>query len=164
MRISAYGLALDPPSGWDARIRRYDAAGVVAGRQLRSQPMLHTADFALPDERGDFGSGAVETMQPAHAFVALVEYHPDSARTALFAPHAGRPVLAADDFSPSQLQRTIRGQAGAQRFFVEAGRAFCLYVVAGSMAELPRTVPRVNVTLAGIEIAPQATRQLAEEL
>ncbi len=164
MRISAYGLALDAPSGWDARIRRNDATGIVAGRRLRSHPVLHTADFALPDERGDFGSGAVETMQAAEAFVALVEYHPDSARTALFSPHSGRPVLAVDHFSPSQLQRTIRGQAGAQRFFVEAGRAFCLYVVAGSMAELPRTVSRVNVTLTEIEIAPHVTRQLAEEL
>lgn len=164
MRISAYGLALDAPSGWDARIRRNDAAGIVAGRQLRSHPVLHTADFALPDERGDFGSGAVETMHAPQAFVALVEYHPDSARTALFSPRAARPALAVDDFSPSRLQRTIRGQAGTQRFFVEAGRAFCLYVVAGSMAELPRTVSRVNATVGAIEIAPQATRQLAEEL
>lgn len=164
MRISAYGLALDAAPGWDARIRMNDASGIVAGRQLRSHPVLHTADFALPDERGDFGSGAVETMQPAQAFVALVEYHPDSARKALFSPLAERPVLAVDDFSPSQLQRTIRGQVGSQRFFVEAGRAFCLYVVAASMDELPRTVSRVNATVTEIEIAPHLTRQLAEEL
>jgi hypothetical protein len=182
MRISRFGLALDAPSGWDARIRRHrlavepttaardlspadarilglhradDAASVVARPEFRAHPVLHAADFALPEERGDFGSGAVESMRSDQAFIALVEYHPDSARTALFSSRSGLPrKMGADDFSPRQLQRTIRGQAGAQVFFVEAGRAFCLYVVLGSMANRHQVVPRVNVALSAIEIVP----------
>jgi hypothetical protein len=115
--------------------------------------VLHAADFALPEKRGDFGSGAVETMRSDQAFIALVEYHRDSARTALFAAHSGMPrQMGTDDFSPRQLQRTIRGQGGTQVFFVEAGRAFCLYVVLGSMANRHQVVPRVNVALSAIEI------------
>jgi hypothetical protein len=156
MRIAAHGLELDVPSGWEGRIRRLVLPSVTEtsdGVRLRSHAVLHAANFALPEERGDFGSSAVETMQPGHAFVALVEYHSSSAGTALFAAGAGMPrQLSPDDFNPRQLQRTIPGQAGAQRFFVEEGRAFCLYVVLGSMGERARTVPRVNAVLSAISI------------
>ena len=122
MRISSFGLAVDVPSGWEARIRRLGQAG----NGFRAHPVLHAADFALPEERGDFGSGAVETMRPSQAFIALIEYDPSSAGTALFSSNVAIPLqVHADDFSPQQLQRTIRGQAGTQRFFVDGGRAFC---------------------------------------
>ena len=165
MRISAYGLAADVPSGWEARIRRYQLPLQPSGDPLRSHPVLHAADFALPEERGDFGSGAVETMGPSQAFVALVEYHPDSAGTALFSPPAAMPLqVSPDDFSTHQLQRTIRGMAGTQRFFVEGGRAFCLYVVLGSLAHRHAAVPRVNAVLSAIEITPRVPPDLAELL
>jgi len=115
-------------------------------------PVLHAADFPLPDQRGDFGSGAVENMRASEAFIALVEYQAESARTPLFA-HSGIPrQVSADAFSPLQLQRTLRGQAGWQRFFVEKGRAFCLYVVLGGFANRSVVVPRVNSTLARLEV------------
>jgi hypothetical protein len=44
------------------------------------------------------------------------------------------------------MQRALPGMAGAQHFFQEAGRAFCLYVVVGSWrtrAPLVRTADRV---------------------
>ena len=161
MRISAYGLAVDVPSGWEARIRRLEPAG----DGLRAHPVLHAGDFALPEERGDFGSGAVETMGPSDAFIALVEYDPSSAGTALFSSNVATPLqVGADDFSTQQLQRTIRGQAGTQTFFVEGGRAFCLYVVLGSMANRHDAVPRVNAILSAIEIAPRVAPDLAELL
>ena len=165
MRISAYGLAVDVPSGWEARIRRHPLALQPAGDGLRSHPVLHAADFALPEERGDFGSGAVETMAPAQAFIAMIEYDPSSAGTALFASPVAMPLqVGADDFSPQQLQRTIRGQAGAQQFFVDGGRAFCLYVVLGSMANRHHAVPRVNAVLSAIEITPRVAPEVAELL
>lgn len=161
MRIAAYGLAVDVPSGWEARIRRLEPAG----DSFRSHPVLHAADFALPEERGDFGSGAVETMGPSQAFIALIEYDPSSAGTALFSSPVAMPLqVRAEDFSPQQLQRTLRGQAGTQRFFVDAGRAFCVYVVLGSMANRHRVVPRVNALLSTIEIAPLVAPDLAELL
>jgi uncharacterized surface protein with fasciclin (FAS1) repeats len=66
--------------------------------------------------------------------------------------------LAADDFSPSVLQRTIRGQAGVQQFFQDSGRAFCLYVVLGSFANRRKVVAAVNGVLASLQIdaAPAA--------
>jgi len=154
VRISAFGLALDAPPGWDVRIRRHQQASA------RTHPVLHTANFALPEERGDFGSGAVEGMGPGQAFVALIEYHPGSARSALFSSNAGMPrYVGTGDFSPRQLQRTIPGQGGTQVFFVEGGRAFCLYIVLGSMANRGRVVPRVNATLHSIEIVSRGATE-----
>jgi hypothetical protein len=161
--ISAHGLAVDPPAGWDARIR-IDQPGAPAslpgsaqaahssGPRFSAFPVLHAANFALPEQRGDFGSGAVELMGSADAFIALIEYHPDGARTPLFASGGMTRQVSPDAFSPRQLQRTLRGQAGWQRFFVEKGRAFCLYVVLGSYANRSATVPRINEALARIEV------------
>ncbi len=168
MRISSFGLAVDVPSGWEARIRRHRLARPgerSGGEPFRAHPVLHAADFALPEERGDFGSSAVERMQQSHAFIALVEYDPTSAGTALFSASTTMPLqVDAEDFSPRQLQRTIRGQAGAQRFFVDGGRAFCLYVVLGSMENRHHVVPRVNGMLSAIEIVPLVAPDLAEML
>jgi len=160
MRITAHGLTIDVLPGWDARIRLLTAGVDEAVRNLlgglarpvQAHPVLHAADFSLPDNRGDFGSGAVDIMRPADTFIALVEYHPDNTKTALFA-NAGPPrQISPDAFSPQQLQRTIGGQAGVQRFFSDKGRAFCLYVVIGSMADRRALVGKVNATLARIEI------------
>jgi hypothetical protein len=60
--------------------------------------------------------------------------------------------VSVDAFSPQRLQRTLKGQAGWQRFFVEKGRAFCLYVVLGSYANRITIVKRVNETLTRIEV------------
>jgi hypothetical protein len=165
VRISAYGLAVDVPSGWEARIRRHPLALQPAGDGFRAHPVLHAGDFVLPEERGDFGSGAVETMGPAQAFIALIEYDPSSAGTALFSSNVAMPFrVGAGDFSTQQLQRTRGGQAGTQRFFVDGGRAFCLYVVLGSMAGRHHAVPRVNAVLSAIEITPRVAPDLAELL
>jgi hypothetical protein len=156
MRIQAHGLAIDLLGGWDARIRRLAAAATTAVNSVTDlitvHPVLHAADFALPEKRGDFGSGVVEHMRPTSTFIALVEYHPGNTSTALFA-NAGPPrSISVDAFSPHQLQRTIGGQAGVQRFFSAQGRAFCLYVVIGSLANRSQLVPKVNAALAGIQI------------
>jgi hypothetical protein len=117
--------------------------------------LAHLGNFPLPPDRGDFGSGAVDQMLARDAFVALLEYEPASAGTALFA-HRGLPRnLAGADFSRASLQRTIEGQAGTQVFFNEAGRAFCLYVVLGAATQAIRVVPQVNRVLEDIEIGPR---------
>jgi hypothetical protein len=168
LRISAHGLALAVPPGWEGRIRRQEVPGGAVARdqaQFRAHAVLHLADFPLPAERGDFGSGAVETMQSDHAFIALIEYHSSSAGTALFGSALGMPrELSTHDFSPRQLQRTIAGQAGTQRFFVEGNRAFCLYVVLGSMADRARAVPKVNAVLPVITIASPLPPQQLEAM
>ena len=160
MRIERYGVGIDLPGGWDGRIYRRDATEGL-GTRLHTLPpeelptthaVLHAANFALPENRGDYGSGAVEIMTSEHVFLSLLEFHPDAASTALFA-RQGRPrPLPARAFSPNKLQRTIRGQGGSQFFFSEAGRAFCLYVVLGSYAERGRLVAAADIAVEAITL------------
>jgi len=134
------GIAIDLPTGWDGQIR---AAGqglaptlgaamtaraeVLAGEGI----VLHAASFALPADRGDYGSGAVEIMGGSDVLVCLLEHEVAAADTTLFSRH-GVPRLTPAMFSPQSMQRTIAGMAGTQHFFQVAGRPFCLYVVVGS--------------------------------
>jgi len=125
------GMEVALPEGWEARIYRLETleAATSGGSD---QPVLHAANFPLPEERGDYGSGAVETMTSENVFVALLEFEPELASTALYAPHGMPRSLNPDDFRNNGMQRWIPGQAAYQAFFNEDGRAFCLYIVIGS--------------------------------
>jgi hypothetical protein len=151
--ITAYDLAINLPPGWDGAIYRREPTA-----QETTSPVVHAATFPLPARRGDFGSGAVELMGPRDVFVALVEYQPESARTALFALQGIPAPLRVTDFSPTALQRTIPGQAGVQRFFSQYGRAFCLYVVLGSFANRDALVPLASTVIQGLVIAAAGRR------
>lgn len=141
--LSAFGITVDLPLGWDGAILRRPEA-TDAGT---THPVLHAANFPLPPNRGDFGSGAVEMMGPQDVLVVLLEYHADAGRTALFR-RQGVPVpLTPERFSPVGLQRLIPGQSGAQEFFTFGGRAWCLYVVLGSHAGRAALVPLANLLL-----------------
>lgn len=153
MRVARHGLAVDPPPGWDVRI--YRRAADIPGATTHA--VLHAANFALPANRGDFGSGAVEVMGPRHVLVVLFEYGADSAGTSLFAKRPRPLAFGPEDFRPNQLQRTIPGQAGTQAFFAENGRAFCLYVVLGSHHNRAGLVPLVNSAVGAIEYTATAT-------
>jgi hypothetical protein len=135
--LSEAGITISLPSGWDGQIR---AAGQGAPAGLRAASadapsgegvVLHAASFALPPERGDYGSGAVEVMGGSDVLVCLLEHERAAASTALFA-REGVPRLDPSMFSPQSMQRAIAGMAGAQRFFRVGDRPFCLYVVVGS--------------------------------
>jgi hypothetical protein len=115
--------------------------------------VVHLGTFPLPQGRGDFGSGAVEIMRADDLLVVLFEYGPESVGTALFS-RSGVPRVAATDFAPNNMQRPIAGQSGAQYFFNQSGRAFCLYVVLGAHARRQELVPEVNQVLAGLRIDP----------
>lgn len=167
MKIEAHGIRAELPSGWEGRISRRapganrSARAGAAGTAVLAEdtgPVLHLANFALPEVRGDFGSGAVDVMGTGHLLVCLVEYGPDSVDTALF-PTVGRvPRLTARMFSDKALQRVQRGQAGAQRFFTLNGRAFCLYSVVGDQRDAGGLAPTVNDVTARISVAPEVTR------
>jgi hypothetical protein len=148
MKLGAQGVAVQVPSGWEVRI------GQIADRpNPHSSTLLHAANFALPEDRGDFGSGAVEVMGADHVLVVLFEYGPESVHTALFQQRGIPRRLHPDWFSPNQLQRTLAGQAGMQRFFVENGRPFCLYVVLGSYGNRGHLVGTANSFLGGITVS-----------
>lgn len=150
MRVDRLGLAVDVPAGWDVRVSRRPAA-----EGSTANPVMHLANFALPERRGDFGSGAVERMRPDDVLVVLFEYDEEATSTPLFAQR-GRPRPAPADFSPRQLQRTLPGQSGVQYFYSEAGRAFCLYIVLGSHGRRAALVPSVNALLGRLTVAARA--------
>jgi hypothetical protein len=108
---------------------------------------------ALPAQRGDYGSGLVELLGPGDVFVSILEFGPEAANTPLFRSLSAVPALTPDAYRPRQLQRTILGQAGVQRFFSTAGRGFCLYSVIGSIANRITLTARANQILGTIRVA-----------
>jgi hypothetical protein len=156
--LSGSGISVDVPSGWEGRIYAKQAGqtsprdqSATAERAPSTNAVLHVASFPIPPGTGDYGGGAVEQMTNKDLLVILMEHGDQSVGTALFASK-GIPRLTNDDVSPTCLQRLIDGQGGAQRFFTESNRAFCLYVVFGSFARRVRTVPVVNDVLRSIAI------------
>jgi hypothetical protein len=152
--VRSGGIEVSVPSGWDAEIYSREADFTPqSGDSGVSRPVVHLGTFPLPQGRGDFGSGAVEIMRADDLLVVLFEYGPESVGTALFS-RSGIPRVAAADFAPNNMQRPIAGQSGAQYFFNQSGRAFCLYVVLGAHARRQEFVPEVNQVLAGLRIDP----------
>jgi hypothetical protein len=167
-RLSAHGLSAEVTGGWDGEIylRTPEPASppAVAGKAANHgnapaagtaparYPVLQLANFALPRRRGDFGGGAVEQMGAHNLFVSLFEYGSESVGTALFAAQGSPWPVAADTFGTNRLQRPLPGQGGAQWFFTEAGRPFCLYVVLGSFLLRRASVRSLNRVLATITI------------
>ncbi len=161
--LTGHGLSVDLPSGWDGRIFRRPqqgeastaATGSPAPSGATTHAVVHLASVALPSTIGDFGGGAVEQLGVHDVLVVLFEYNPASAGTKLFS-HQGLPrTLEVGAFSPNVLQRRLRGQAGTQAFFTEAGRPFSLYVVLGSYKNRTDLVPMVNQVLETIRVNPQ---------
>jgi hypothetical protein len=180
-RVNAHGVEVGLPRGWEGEIRRcgddpnavleaaehaeapattsalaaeHDPAGPAADPML-PRVLLHSANFALPADRGDYGSGAVESMGRGHVFVSLIEFDRAAAGSALFAREGIPRRLRPEDFDPDALQRPLPGQGGHQTFFTHAGRAFCLYVVLGSYRMAKMLTPLVNEILETIEIEPR---------
>jgi hypothetical protein len=143
-RLDAHGLSIGVPAGWDARIFERPESGAT----------LHAASFALPHADGEFGSRATAAMGPDGLFLALTEYLPDASLvpgTGLFGggrPHTIRP----EQFDRRALLHQRAGQLGLQQFFSTDGRAFCLYVVAGSARHLRRHAETVTGLLLSLLI------------
>jgi hypothetical protein len=161
--LSGHDVACTLPAGWDGSIsvRREGAPEAFAVSGTREvftavpQPVVHLANFALPKERGDFGSGAVELMGDRDVLIVLFEYEPASVGAPLFKARGLPRTLAPGQFDPTMLRRGIAGQVGYQSFFHESGRAFCLYVVLGNAAAASQLVDRVNSVLATVKISPR---------
>lgn len=149
-RLNTDGIRVDIPEGWEGSIDR--GGFLQLASDAKGPNVAHLASFPLPPTRGSFGSGATELMNTQDIFIALFEYGSESVGTPLFA-HEGMPrSLEPSDFSRDALQRALPGQSGVQRFFTEAGRAFCLYVVLGSHIDRADLVPIVNEVLASVVI------------
>lgn len=156
--LRGHGFTIEPPAGWEARIyrrtapiapdnarNRAAAAGRTGWSGEQTLPVVHLADFPLPASRGDYGSGAVESMRSSNIFFALLEFGTECLGTALY--ESSRPQVEPNRFSPNGLQRILPGQCGAQYFFTEKRRPMCLYVVLGSQTNLAGAAARVNAVL-----------------
>jgi hypothetical protein len=149
MFLARHGLGVELPSGWDGRIWRpvADEPGAT------TRAILHAANFPLPERREDYGGGAVEVMGSGDVLVMLLEFDPEAATTALFAQRQGLPRrLPASAFGPNRLQRILPGQAGAQFFCTDAGRAWSLYVVLGSWARRVALAEQASRLLASVRL------------
>ena len=155
-RLAAHGLSCEVPTGWHVRIEQRQQSSVnVPTTDLPAggyvHPILQAATSPLPALRGDYGSGYVETMRGTDVFVCLGEFDHEAGDTAMFDEGMPRSLRSAD-FHPEAQQRVIAGMCGTQRFFVENGRAFCLYVVLGSWLQRQSLVPVANSLLATVAI------------
>ncbi len=143
------------PAGWEAELSTQPDPAMLDPSLESSDASLvvvHAANFSLPTERGDYGSGAVEIMDRNGIFAALVEFDNVSATSKLFA-HEGFPTrLDPADFAPDQLHLSLPGQAGLQQFFHVGSRAFCLYAVIGSYSMRGLLVPELNRLLSGLSV------------
>lgn len=169
MKLQAHGIETDLLPGWEGRIslrnvavpsgRSADGSGPVGATGPLGNPgeipnpVVHLANFALPEQRGDFGSGAVDVMTEDHVLVVLFEYGPESVGQALFRRQGLPTHLRPAMFSSAALQRTLPGQAGCQIFFTEQDRAFCLFTVLGRQHAASRVLPQANATLAATRIS-----------
>ncbi len=148
--IGAHGIVARLPAGFEGRIFvRQSTVGTT-------YPVAQFATFPLPDNIGDFGSGAVTLMGPRDVFACLFEYGPESVGTALFAPQGRPAVFSPNDFSPFRLRRGLVGQSGTQWFFTEAGRPFSFYAVLGSHALRDSLVPKVNSLISSLTLSQTA--------
>lgn len=160
--LSAYGLSVDPPAGWDGSIYKREDAGLAlqslsaeqaALHAVDHQPIVHLSTRALPVVRGDMGGGVVADLGPQDVFLVLFEYGGPSASAALFTQGTGVPwPLRAEDFDTASLRTQLPGQLGCQRFFSVNGRGFMLYVVLGSAAAGRTLIPAVNAALATVRV------------
>jgi hypothetical protein len=141
--LSAHGITLDLPAGWDGRIYRRTDPG--------ARPVVHAASSPLAPDDGDFATATAQIMPADGALIVMCEYDPALAGTPLFA-HPPLRALDPAAASPTHLLRRIPGQAGYQHFFTDAGRAFGLYVVIGSVRRAAAVVPHVNGVLPTITI------------
>ena len=148
---SRFGLEAPDRPGWDTRIYRR-----VAGAGEDTHPVVHACTRPLPAERGDLGGGVVEVLGPEDVFVALVELGAELAGHGLFAPR-GMPRLAPSQFGPERLQRVVPGRSGAQHFFTDGDRAFCLFVVVGSHARRMALVPRAAQVVGSFAVTDRTT-------
>ena len=149
--LTGPGIRLGLPRGWEGEV---DHGGFqpVADGSIRPT-VVHLANFPLPPGRGDYGSGAVETMQAGDVLVVLYEFDQSSAGSALFGLRGVPRTVTADEFDPAALQWGRPGMSGLQRFFTERGRAFCLYIVLGSHLDRRDVLPDIEAVLAGVDIS-----------
>lgn len=167
--IESHGISTTIPSGWDGRVvtrpqpdpdalqshERARSHGIADGQGGTQFPIIHLGNFALPSNRGDYGSGAVDIMSSRHMLIVLSEFGPESVGTALFSAQGIPQTLSPQPFSANALQRKLPGQLGYQHFFTHSGRAFALFVVLGGRRHAAALCEQGSQILSSTRIAPR---------
>ena len=144
------GISVDIPSGWDAEMYQRPAE-----EGETTNGIVHIANFALPQGRGDYGGGATKLMGSGAILIVLFEFDPELGDDpAVLQRQRSRGPCGPDQFDPNTLQRPLPGQGGCQIFCNEAGRAFCLYVVLGGYSRRTFLLRSVNAVLGTLRIEP----------
>ncbi len=129
-QIADQGVSFELPPGWEAEfIRRApDLAPLGTSTPEETYAVVHIANWPMPTERGDFGSGAVEVMRSGDVLVILAEYGPENLGTALF-KRVGVPwPLDTADFDQNRLQRPLPGQGDSNSSSPnQTGRSACTW-------------------------------------
>jgi hypothetical protein len=153
--LSDHGLTIQIPPGWEARLSVPDLPPPAENR-----PVLHMADLPLGTRRSSYAVETAASMPPrtGGVVVSLVEFGPELAGVGLYSPQ-GAPRIRRGDLDPRALQFARADQAGVQRFFSIAGRAFSLYVVATLDRMTEPRLAAVNEALASLRVQPLASEQ-----
>jgi hypothetical protein len=150
VNVTAHGLQVEVPDGWDGRIYRRPLDPKEPDTRF---PIVHAANFELPADPGDFGSGAVRVMGAGGIFIAVLEYGPVYRGQRTFRVMSAPPQLEASDFAYNTVQIFVPGQLGLQQFFEFAAHTFCLYVVVGSQDAIGAVLPAANELLASLTVS-----------
>ena len=118
-QLSAHGISVETPPGWEGRIFRRrqhgevasaSAVGAAAPAGELTFPVVHVATIPLPSDDADYASDAVTELGPSDSIVVVKEFAPANAQQALFAAGGIPRVLDADAFAPGALQRLVAGR------------------------------------------------------
>ena len=147
--LAAHGVHALLPLGFEGRIQRHTPVGDEGAYAL-----AQFSTFALPATTADFGNGAVQQMSTRDVFAVLLEYGPESVGRKLFADQGMPRAFEPRDFSRSMARDGTGVQSAVQRFFVENGRPFTLYIVLGSHLSRRVFMAPLRTLLEGIRIDP----------
>ena len=127
-------------------------------------PVAQFATFPLPDDIGDFGSGAVTLMGPDDVFATLFEYGPESVGTALFA-RQGRPdrLLGRPTSPPCPAARASPGSPAPSGSSPRPGRPSPSTPCSAATPCRASLVPRVNELLTSLTLSPRRHRRPRRE-
>lgn len=149
--LEAHGVAATLPLGFEGRIQRHQPHG-----DERTYAVGQFSTFALPPATADFGNGAVQLMSTRDVFAVLLEYGPESVGRKLFESRGLPRRFTPADFSRHAARDGSGLQSAVQRFFVENGRPFTLYVVLGSHLGRRALLTPLHGLLDGLRVAAPA--------
>jgi hypothetical protein len=148
MNLSALGLSVELPRGWEGRIL------VLTSEDGTRYPNLHAGNFGLKPEGSTFGQFSIERMDRDKALVVVVEYGPGSVGTPLFNSGRWPPTLAPNDLNPANFPGPRpEGLAANQNFVTAKDRAFCIYTVMGFVHGAAPRIEEVNAVLGSLSVA-----------